>query len=280
VSGVQVVTDSASDLPEAVLAELGIVVVPLTIRIGENDLVEGKDLTPTQFWERCASSPTLPETAAPAPGAFAQAFSRAADAGSSGVICVTMSGAMSGTFDAARAGATTGSGSIPIRVIDSRSVTMGQGLTVMAAARMAAEGKRLDQVAEAVEDLALRTRVYGALGGLDHLKKGGRIGGAQAFLGSLLSIKPIIEVRNGRVEAESRQRTRARSLDHLVDKVRQHSPIEHLAVMHGNAPDLDDLLARIGTALPDQDILVGDLGPVVGAHTGPGTIGVTFHTTS
>lgn len=279
-AGLQVVTDSASDLPEAVLAELGIVVVPLTIRIGENDLVDGKDLTPTQFWERCANSPVLPETAAPAPGAFAQAFSWAAEAGHSGVICVTLSGALSGTFDAARAGASTGSSSIPIRVIDSRSVTMGEGLTVMAAARMAAEGKSLDQVAKAVESLVSRTRVYGALGGLDHLKKGGRIGGAQAFLGSLLSIKPIIEVRNGRVEAESRQRTRGRSLDYLVDKVRQHAPVEQLAVMHGDAPDLDDLLARIGAALPDQEVLVGDLGPVVGAHTGPGTMGVTFHTTS
>lgn len=277
--GVRVVTDSASDLPESVVSELGIVVVPLTIRFGEADLVDQRDLTPTQFWEQCARTPTLPGTAAPAPGAFAHAFSRAAEAQFSGVVCVTISGSLSGTFDAARAGAAA-AGSIPVRVIDSRSVTMGEGLMAMAAARMAAEGKGLDQVAEAVEALTPRTRVYGALGGLDHLRKGGRIGGAQAFLGSLLSIKPIIEVRDGRVEAESRQRTRTRSLQYLVDKVRQHGPVEHLAVMHGDASDLDDLLARIHAALPDQEVLVGDLGPVVGAHTGPGTIGVTFHTAS
>lgn len=273
---VRIVTDSASDLPGSVVAELGIEVVPLTVRFGRDVLGE-QDLSPAAFWKRCAQSAVLPETAAPAPGLFTQAFSRAAENGASGVVCVTISGALSGTFDAARAGAAALPEGIPVRVIDSRSATMGEGLTVMAAARMAAAGQGVEEVATRVGALVPRTRVYGALGGLDHLKKGGRIGGAQAFLGSLLAIKPIIEVRDGKVEAESRQRTRARSLDYLVDKVRQHSPIEHLAVMHGDAGDLGDLLSRIRDALPGQDVLVGDLGPVVGAHTGPGTIGVTFH---
>ncbi len=274
------VTDSASDLPGSVVSDLGVVVVPLTVRFGESVLDGELDPTPARFWEQCARSAVLPETAAPSPGAFARAFSEAGESGSAGVVCVTISGALSGTFDAARAGAATVAQTIPVRVIDSRSATMGEGLAAMAAARLAAAGKSLDEVAGAVEELVPRTRVYGALGGLDHLKRGGRIGGAQAFLGSLLSIKPIIEVRAGRVEAESRQRTRARSLQYLVEKVRQHSPVEHLAVMHGAAPDLDDLLDQLRAALPGQEILVGDLGPVIGAHTGPGTIGVTFHTTS
>jgi DegV family protein with EDD domain len=154
---------------------------------------------------------------------------------------------------------------------------MAQGLMAVAAAKMASEGKGIDDCAGAAEELVPRTRIYAALDTLENLRKGGRIGGAAAFFGSVLSIKPIIEVADGKVEPESRQRTRSKSLRYLVEKVRQFPVVENLAVMHGDAPDLDEFLEQLSNTFPREDIIVGDIGAVIGTHAGPRTIGVTFH---
>lgn len=275
--GVRIVTDSACDLPPEVSEENQIDIVPLTIRFGEEELLDRRDLTPEQFWARCASSPRLPETAAPSPGAFQEAYKRAADEGAAGIVCVNLSSALSATYQSAVTAAQSVAGRVPVRVVDSRSVSIAQGLMVLAAARMAREGKSLDDVAGAAEDLVGRTRVFAALDTLENLKKGGRIGGAEAFLGSLLSIKPIIEVRDGVVESESRQRTRSRSIQYLVEKVRQFGEVENLAVVHARAPDVNQLVDLLAAVYPRERILVGQVGPVIGTHAGPGTIGVAFH---
>ena len=275
--GVRIVTDSACDLPPEVSEENQIDIVPLTIRFGEEELLDRRDLTPEQFWARCASSPRLPETAAPSPGAFQEAYQRAADEGAAGIVCVNLSSALSATYQSAVTAAQSVAGRVPVRVVDSRSVSIAQGLMVLAAARMAREGKSLDDVAGAAEDLVGRTRVFAALDTLENLKKGGRIGGAEAFLGSLLSIKPIIEVRDGVVESESRQRTRSRSIQYLVEKVRQFGEVENLAVVHARAPDVNQLVDLLAAVYPRERILVGQVGPVIGTHAGPGTIGVAFH---
>lgn len=276
-SRVRVVTDSACDLPQDLVDELGIEIVPLTIRFGAEELVDRRDLTPDQFWARCKASPVLPETAAPAPGAFQTAFIRAADEGCDGVVCVNLSGALSATHQAAVAAADAVADRIPVRTVDSRSVTLGLGLMVLSAARAAAAGKSTEDVAGIAEDLIPRTRVFGALDTLEYLKKGGRIGGAQALLGTMLSIKPIVEVVNGAVEGESKQRTRGRALAYLVDKVRKAGEIEDLGVLTGASPDLDQFLDQLDPVYPRDKIVVGDIGAVIGSHTGPGTIGVTFH---
>ncbi|HET6811717.1 MAG TPA: DegV family protein [Acidimicrobiales bacterium] len=276
-SRVRVVTDSACDLPQDLVDELGIEIVPLTIRFGSEEFVDRRDLTPAQFWARCKASPVLPETAAPAPGAFQAAFTRAADEGCDGVVCVNLSGALSATHQAAVAAADAVADRIPVRTVDSRSVTLGLGLMALSAARAAAAGKSAEDVAGIAEDLIPRTRVFGALDTLEYLKKGGRIGGAQALLGTMLSIKPIVEVVNGAVEGESKQRTRGRALAYLVDKVRKAGEIEDLGVLTGAAPDLEPFLDQLGQVYPRDKIVVGDIGAVIGSHTGPGTIGVTFH---
>jgi DegV family protein with EDD domain len=273
-SDVQLVTDSASDLPHEVAMEHGIAVVPLTVRFGETELVDREQLTPSQFWVRCAASAVLPETAAPPPGAFRTVFEQAAMQGRSGVLCVTLSSALSATYQAA---VTAAAGSpLPVRVVDSRSITMGEGLMVMAGAELAAKGAALDEVSRTVKELVERTRVYGALATLDNLRRGGRIGPAAAVFGSLLSIKPIIEVRRGMVEGESKQRTRRRSLEYLAAKVRQHGRPQRLAVVHGNASDLGEFLDLLGPGPDGRPPLVCELGPVIGTHAGPGAIGVTF----
>ena len=273
---IRVITDSACDLPPETAAQYGIEIVPLTIRFGDEELVDRRDLTPTEFWERVAQAPVLPETAAPPPGAFEEAYRRAADEGAEGVVCVTLSSELSATYQSAQLAAEAVGEDVPVRVVDSRAVTMGQGTMAVAAAEAAVQGKGIDDVAGAAEDLVPRTRTFAALDTLENLKRGGRIGAAQALLGSVLDIKPIIAVVDGRVEPESRQRTRGKSLRYLVSKVREHAPVENLAVRHGAAPDVEAVLDLLAEVYPRDRIIVGDVGAVIGTHAGPGVVGVTF----
>jgi DegV family protein with EDD domain len=273
---VRVVTDSACDLSEDRAQRAGIDIVPLTIRFGQEELQDRRELSPADFWRRCKAAHTLPETAAPSPGAFQAAFERAAEAGATGVVCCTLSAGVSATYQAARAGAEALTGRVRVEVIDTRSLTMGQGLICLAAAELASAGAPLEEIAAAVRDLTGRTRVLGIVDTLDHLQRGGRIGGAAALLGSLLSVKPVIEVRDGVVEQESKQRTRGRAIDYLVAKVSGDAPLERLAVCDGAAADIDVVIDRLGSVEVAHELVRCDLGPVVGTHAGPGAIGVCY----
>ncbi|MGH9150865.1 MAG: DegV family protein [Acidimicrobiales bacterium] len=274
--GVHIVSDTASDLPPELAEEHGIELVPLTVRFGAEELVDRRDLAPADFWDRLATSPVLPETAAPSPGAFEEAYRRAAGGGAAGVVCVTISSSLSATYEAARLAAEAVSPDVAVRVVDSRAVSLAEGTIALVAARLAAEGKGLDEVVAGAEAMVPRTRTFAALDTLDNLRKGGRIGAAQALLGSMLSIKPVIEVAGGEVEPESKQRTRGKSLRYLADKVRQASPVEDLWVVHGRAPDVDELVALLAELHPRDQIAVAEIGAVIGTHGGPRVIGVTY----
>lgn len=281
--GVRVVTDSACDLTDELAAASGVTVVPLTIRFGDEELLDRRDLSPDEFWRRCKASPTLPETAAPSPGAFQAAYEDAADQGAEAVLCLTISSGVSATYQSALAGAGAEAGAggaaggrVPVRVVDTRSLTMGQGLLCLAAAELAAGGIGLDEVTAHVDELIGRTKVYGVVDTLDHLQRGGRIGGAAALLGSLLSIKPVIQVKGGVVEQESKQRTRGRSLEYLVGKCKADAPLERIAVCNGSATDIDVVVSALADVQTAHPLVVVDLGPVVGTHAGPGTIGVCY----
>ena len=276
-ASVRVVTDSACDLLDATLTELGIGLVSLRIRFGDEEMVDRVELSTKDFWARCASSAQLPSTAAPSPGQFQEAFEAMAAAGADGVVCVNLSSKLSATIEAARQAARALEGKIPVRVVDSLSVSLGQGLVATEAAKAASAGASLDEV-EAVAEQAVRDmKLYGAIDTLENLKKGGRIGGARALLGSVLAIKPVIEVRDGVVEEESKQRTRNRSLRYLADKVRAAGAVSRLAVFSADAPDLDQFLAMLEDVKPAEgQILLGDVGPVIGSHAGPGAIGVAW----
>ena len=277
---IRVVTDSACDLSLEVAAAHDITIVPLSIRFGNEEFVDGRDLTTEEFWARCKASPVLPETAAPSPGAFQEAFLAAAADGYDGVLCLNLSGGVSATFQAATAAAKAVSESIEVRALDSRSMTMGLGLMVLDIADMAAAGADLDALEARVEELVPRTSVFGAVENLDHLEKGGRIGGAKARIGSLLSIKPVVTLVDGEVAEESKQRTRGRSLQYLADKALNSPPLSRIAVAHGAATDIDVFLALLADLKCEHPIVISDLGPVIGTHTGPGTIGVCMVTAS
>jgi DegV family protein with EDD domain len=278
VNTVGVVTDSSCDLPADLAARWGIEVVPLMIRFGDEELVDREELSTDEFWERCARSAQLPSTAAPSPGRFEQAYRSLAERGArSSIVAVTLSGALSATMQsaelAARAVADDG---IDVRLVDSRTVSLGLGTIALAAAERAADGADVDTVEQLARELARRTRVFGALDTLENLKKGGRIGNAKALLATALSIKPIIEVAEGVVEQHGKQRTRSKALAFLVDKVASfEGRIENLAVLHADSSDVDQFVATLRPYAP-EDIVVGQIGPVIGAHAGRGTIGVAF----
>jgi DegV family protein with EDD domain len=271
-----VVTDSACDLTDEVLAELGIGLVPLRIRFGSEELIDRVELSTKEFWARCQTFTGLPETSAPSPGQFQTAFEAMATDGAEGVVCVNLSSRMSATIEAARQAARALDGSFPVRIVDSLNATMGEGLVALEAAARAGRGGTLDEVAEAAERVVGQLHVYGAIDTLENLKRGGRIGGAQALVGSMLSIKPVICVADGVVEKESSQRTRGRSLRYLADKVRAAGPIARLAAFGADAPDMDEFLAMLDGVHPTEKVLLGEVGPVIGTHTGPGAIGVAW----
>lgn len=275
---VKVVTDSACDLSEELTDEHNITVVPLTIRFGHEELLDRRDLTPEDFWRRCKAAEKLPETAAPAPGAFRSAFDGAVARGADGILCLTISGRLSATYQSACAAAEQIASQVPVKVVDTESVTMGQGLLALVAAQAAREGAALDELESTTRKTIQRTHVYGVVDTLDHLQKGGRIGGAAALLGSLLSIKPVIQVKEGVVEPESRQRTRTRSLEYLASKVKADAPLDRLAVASGAAEDIGVLVAMLDEVEVAHPLLTVELGPVVGTHTGPGAIGVCYQT--
>jgi DegV family protein with EDD domain len=277
-ASIQVVTDSACDLSTTTTEEHDVRVVPLTIRFGSEELVDRDELSGKEFWDRVVTGPDMPATSAPSPGSFQQAFLEAHQAGRDGVVCATISSGLSATYQSACTAAEAVADRIAVRVVDTRSVTGGQGLLALAAADMAAGGASLDDIEAAVRDMSTRTHVYGVVDSLDYLRRGGRIGGAAKLVGSLLSIKPVIEVRDGVVEVESKQRTRSRSLQYLANKAIEAEPLERLAITNGVSPDFDQVLELVRKARPDHELVVADLGPVVGSHTGPGSVGVCFIT--
>jgi DegV family protein with EDD domain len=275
---IRVVTDSACDLSAAMAEERGLTIVPLSIRFGSEEFVDGSTLSTDEFWARCKASSVLPETSAPSPGAFQESFVAAADAGYDGVLCLNLSSEVSGTYQAAVTAAKAVGDRIPVRTVDSRSLTMGLGLMALDVADLAAGGATLNELVDRVTALIPRTQVYGVVDTLEHLEKGGRIGGARALLGSLLSIKPVVTLIDGRVEEESKQRTRGRSLRYLADKAKDAPPISRMAVCNGAAPDIDDVLGMLEGVPTDHPLVVTDLGPVVGTHTGPATVGLCIVT--
>jgi len=256
--------------------QLDVIVVPLDVRLGSTPTEEVRVLEPAEFWQLAARTPELPETSAPSPGAFVEAFLSRRDAGAEAVICITISSALSATYEAARSAAAAVAADIRAEVVDSRNATMGEGLLVIEAAELARGPLPFDAILEDVKGAVGQLHVLGTLDTLDNLRRGGRIGTAQALIGTMLQVKPVIEVRDGVVEGESRQRTRSRSLKYLADKVNTAGPLKRLAVMHAAAPDVAEFTSMLSPTALEHPLVVSFIGPVIGAHTGAGTIGVCY----
>jgi DegV family protein with EDD domain len=259
-----------------VVDRLEVTVVPLDVRLGAMPTEQVRVLEPAEFWKLAGRTPELPETSAPSPGAFVEAFLACRDAGAEAVICITISSALSATYEAARSAASAVAADLLVEVVDSRNATMGEGLLVIEAGELAAGPLPFETVVERVRNAVSQLHVLGTLDTLDNLRRGGRIGTAQALIGTMLQVKPVIEVRDGVVGGESRQRTRSRSLKYLADKVNTAGPLKRLAVIHAAAPDVTEFAAMLSPEALEHPLVVSFIGPVIGAHTGAGTIGVCY----
>ncbi len=273
---IRVVCDSASDLPQSELDRLQITMVSLSIRFGDEEFVDRVTLSIEDFWRRCAQSRTLPETSAPSPGAFRAAFESAAAEGCTGVVVVALSSALSGTYQSALVAAESVADVIDVRVVDSLAVSMAQGLLAIDVAERALEGASLDELEQHALTQRSRVGVVAMLDTLDHLIKGGRVGGAKALIGQVLSIKPLLELRDGVVAEAGRQRTTSRAMASIAATAKSHAPLRRLALIHAQSNQvatLSALVTDIGTEFP---MLIADMGPTVGTHGGPGLIGLTW----
>ena len=274
--GVHIVTDSSSDLTAEDLKELDVEVVPLTVRFGNEEFTDGLDLTVADFYNRMAAADDLPQTACPPPGAFEQAFVRAGEAGADAVVCLNLSSDLSNTLQSAQTASAALGTDLPVHVVDSRSVSSGLGTIVLEAARAAKAAADVDTVLAKVRALVPRTHVIAALSTLENLKKGGRIGGAKAMLGSMLAVKPVIDITGGEVHEAGKPRTRRKAMHLLYERMQAAGAIDHVAVMHGGAPDIGEFLDLIAERFPRESIRLGQLGAIIGTHGGAEIIGVSW----
>jgi len=268
---IRIVTDSSCDIPADLIDDLGISVVPLTIRFGDEEFVDKVELTNEQFWDRLMSGEGLPETAAPSAGTFVETYERLADEGATGALVVTLSSDLSATHQAAVIGAEKVG--LDVKVHDSRSVSMGLGLQVIAAAEHAAGGASLTEITEAAIPRVDAVKVVAALDTIEFLKRGGRIGGASALVAGLLDIKPIIMVRNGAIDGAGRVRTRSKAVEHIVAACIERGPSGRLSVFGGRTPGFAEIVDRISSET-GHDVIAAELGAVVGTHSGPGVLGM------
>jgi len=273
---VRIVTDSSCDLPQNLADALGITIVPLSIRFGDDEFIDRTTITTDEFWTKVAASPVLPETAAPSPGQFEQAYRALKAEGATAVVVIALSSDLSATMQSSELGARAVAGDIDVRIVDSRNATMGLGLMVLECAEQAKAGASADDIVALANSIAPRIRVYGALDTIENLKKGGRISGAKALMASALSIKPIVQVADGLIGEAGKQRTRSKALAFIVEKVRENaSNIQRLGLLHAQCSDINAVIAMIKEVYP-KDFVVTDIGAVIGTHTGEGTVGVAF----
>ena len=269
---VKIVTDSVADLPPQVAQELGIAVVPLIVRFGEETYRDGIDLTADQFYEKLQTSQVFPSTSVPPPDAFAEAYDKLAEEADE-IMAVTVSSRLSATYEVALQSIEQMKRKCRVEVMDSLSATMAEGFIVMKAARAAKAGASLDEVMEVARKNIPRVDFRAAFDTLEYLRRGGRIGKAQAFLGSVLKINPIVTLKDGLVEPAGKTRSRAKALDHLYDFAASYAHIEEMAVADTACPDeAEALRERLGAIFPKERIYRSKMTPVIGTHTGPGLL--------
>ena len=276
---VRVVTDSVSDLPPALAAELDIPIVPAKVLFGTEQFSDGVDITTDEFFERLASSPALPTTSQPSVGDFVQVFDSVGQ-NADGIVCVTCSSKVSGTYNSAVQAREQTAASCPVVVVDSLQATMGEGLVALAAARAAQSGADVSGVVGAAEDALARSHMLGLLDTLEYLQRGGRIGRARAMVGTLLKVKPIITIQEGLVHEFGKERTRAKGLARMREFAEQQGALEEASIMYTTSDaGLDSLIRALDEALPDgKSPIIARMGPVLGVYVGPNSVGLALLT--
>ena len=269
---VKVVTDSTSDLPPDVATSLDITVVPAQVQFGDRVYQDGVDLSTDDFYRMLRTSPVLPKTSPPAVGTFRNVYRRLADEADS-IVSIHVSADLSATFDAARIASSDLQ--CPVSLVDSQSASMACGLLAIMAAKAARLGVSLAEIEAMLCQAIPHTITYGVFGTLEYLARGGRIGRAQAFLGSVLKINPILAIRAGAVVPVERVRTRARAVDRMCEIVKSLGAPREMSVMRTTDPEeAEDLARRLASVFPPERMYRASIGPAMGSQVGPDALGV------
>ncbi|MBO8128019.1 MAG: DegV family protein [Peptococcaceae bacterium] len=277
-SSVHIVTDSTADIPSWLARKLNITVMPLKVIFGNEAYRDGLDISLEEFYSRLKSEPA--STSQPSPGEFIETYKPIIEQGQS-IVSIHISSLLSGTVQSAQLAKAT-LGNADIEIIDSRLTSMALGIVVLAAAQTAQNGQNKEQVLALVRFMLEHIGVYFLVDTLDYLQRGGRIGKAQAFLGSLLNIKPILELRDGIVSPVEKARGRKRGLERLVELTRKSLPATEIPpgfiIVHGNIPEVAaDLDTMVAECFGHGSYLIGSVGAVIGTHTGPGVVALIYY---
>jgi DegV family protein with EDD domain len=269
---IKIVTDSTADLPSQLAEELGITVVPVYVRFGEQVYRDRVDISEDEFYERLTHDPVHPNTTQPTPQDFADVYQKLSQE-ADGIVSIHVSGKLSGTCNSALMAKGMLETECPIEVIDSETLSMSLGLTAIVAAQMAKAGESLDKVVEETKQAIHKIHLFALLDTLEYLKRGGRIGKVKALLGSVLNVKPMLAVKDGELVPVGQVRTRAKGIDKLFDFVKNTADIQDLAVVYNTTPDeAQNLAERIGSVFDREKIRLARLGPGLGVHGGPGAM--------
>jgi DegV family protein with EDD domain len=269
---IRIATDSTCDLPQEVIRELKIAVVPLYINIGDKGYLDGVDISRQSFYSNLPSYPTHPTTGVPGMEAFTHAYEELATEGATEILSIHISKALSAMIDVAKMAAASFQ-KAAVTALDGGQLSLGTGFQVETAARMALEGKSMTEILAKLEDMASRLFVTARLDTLEFLRRSGRMNGVVSGIGSLLSLKPLLKMSNG-VSASEMVRTTKKAEERLVKLLKERLPVERFALLHTNAAEAAEAFrARISDLIPREKIYSMDITPVIGAHIGPGAVG-------
>jgi DegV family protein with EDD domain len=273
---IRVVTDSTCDIPSETAAAYGIVVVPAYINIGDHSYLDGVELSRTQFYEQLPGYKAPPTTAAPASGTFAEAYKKLAGEGATAIISIHVATSLSGVLNSARLGAEAVEEVIPVTLFDSMQLSMGLGLQAITAAKAASEGLSTAEIITMLEERRSRTHVFAQLDTLEYLRRSGRVNWAEFGIGTLLQIKPLIHVYNGQVEMREKIRTSKRAMTQMIQYAAELGPLESIALLHTHAIDKLEMFRQQTKHLypSDETPLAVEVTPAIGAHVGPGGLGI------
>jgi DegV family protein with EDD domain len=279
-SQVRIVTDSLSDIPDDIAAELDIIRVPCYIHFGEESFRDRVDMTPGEFYHKLKTSPVIPSTSQASPGTFLDIFSELADK-TNQIYSIHSVKTLTGMYNSARLATEALKATDPlgmqIQVVDSKATSMGLGWLAIYAARAARYGYALDEIKELIDDVIPRTHCIAMLDTLDYAVRGGRLGKGAALVGGLLNVKPIISLVSGEVLLVEKIRTQKRAVERIADIVLGSGPIQEMAIIHAAAPEMAESLRKhFAETWFEEQIMVCETGPVIGAHTGPGAVGVAW----
>lgn len=273
---VKIVTDTLSDIPDDVAKELGITLIPLTVSFGHESYLDRIEISAEEFYSRLAKDPVLPTTTQPSPAVFADVYQKLGKE-TDEILVITLSGKLSGTYQSAINARNMVEGNCRIEIIDSQKIVLSFGLAVIAAAKMAKAGAKMDEIIAGVNARLVNSQLVAYFDTLKYLSKGGRVGKAQGMVGSLLSIKPILTIKDGEMAPLTRVRSRAAGIEYLFNAVVNTPNIESVGVEHCTTPeDAEKLIDRISSIVPRENIYMSIVCPVVGTYAGPDALAVSI----